>query len=214
MDWEDYFSEGALLSAGFFYKAVDNFVTTANTPTFVMDDFGGDTANVSQPVNGGSGRIYGAELNIQYLWNNGLGVAGNYTRANSDTTGSTAFANNLPIPGVSANSINLTLSYENAGFSARVAYAWRSSALNSSGVGSTFSFQDINGAPVVYGVYQAAYGQLDGQVGYDFNSHFGVMLSVVNLTDAKQHTYLQFTDEPFTYDDTGRRLFFGVKAKL
>ncbi|HVY24082.1 MAG TPA: TonB-dependent receptor [Steroidobacteraceae bacterium] len=214
VDWEDYFAEGGLISVGGFYKAVDNFVTTANTPTFVMDDFGGDTANVSQPVNGGSGRIYGAEINAQYAFENGLGFAGNYTHANSDTTGSTAFAKNLPIPGVSNDSINLTVYYEHAGFSARVAYAWRSSALNASGVGSTFSFQDINGNPVVYGVYQAAYGQLDGQIGYDFNKHFGVLASVVNLTDSKLHTYLQFPNEPFTYDDTGRRFFFGVKAKL
>jgi hypothetical protein len=41
-----------------------------------------------------------------------------------------------------------------------------------------------------------------------------VVLQVVNLTDSKQHTYLQFKDEPFTYDDTGRRLYFGVKGKL
>jgi hypothetical protein len=40
------------------------------------------------------------------------------------------------------------------------------------------------------------------------------VLSAVNLTNEKQHTYLQFTNLPFTYDDTGRRLFFGVKAKL
>jgi iron complex outermembrane receptor protein len=40
------------------------------------------------------------------------------------------------------------------------------------------------------------------------------VLSAVNLTDAKQHTYLQWANEPFTYDDTGRRIFFGVKGKL
>ncbi len=68
--------------------------------------------------------------------------------------------------------------------------------------------------PKIYTVYPAAYGQLDGQVGYDFGPHFGVLVSVVNLTNAKQHTYLQWPNEPFTYDDTGRRLFFGVKGKL
>jgi hypothetical protein len=41
-----------------------------------------------------------------------------------------------------------------------------------------------------------------------------VLLQVVNLADAKEHTYLQFPNEPFTYDDTGRRLYFGVKGKL
>jgi iron complex outermembrane receptor protein len=63
-------------------------------------------------------------------------------------------------------------------------------------------------------VYSAPYGQLDGQVQFDFNAHVGILVSVVNLANSKQHTYLQFPNEPFTYDDTGRRLYFGVKGKL
>jgi outer membrane receptor protein involved in Fe transport len=63
-------------------------------------------------------------------------------------------------------------------------------------------------------VYSAAYAQLDGQVGYDFNTHIGVLASVNNLTNEKQHTYLQFENQPFTYSDTGRRYFVGFKAKL
>ena len=212
--WEDYFAPSGLVSVGYFYKAVDNFVTTANIPTFVPDGVGGTTANVSSVVNGGSGKIYGFELGAQYAFDNGLGFQANYTRSDSDTTQSSSFENRLPIPGVSKNSINLIGYYEHAGFSGRLAYAWRSSAVNSSGVGSSFSFQDINGTPKTYTIYAASYGQLDGQVGYDFGKHFGVVASVVNLTNAKQHTYLQWPNEPFTYDDTGRRLFFGVKGKL
>jgi iron complex outermembrane receptor protein len=214
LSWEDYFARNGLLSVGYFYKAVDNFVTTANVPTFVLDGVGGTTANVATPVNGGTGKIYGVELNAQYAFDFGLGFAANYTRSNSESTQTSSFAADLPIPGVSKNSINGTVYFERAGFSARAAYAWRSLAVNSGGVGSSFSFQDINGTPKIYTVYQAAYGQLDGQLEYDFSPHFGVLVSVVNLTDAKLHTYLQFPDEPFTYDDVGRRLFFGVKGKL
>ena len=87
-------------------------------------------------------------------------------------------------------------------------------ALNDSLVGSFFTFQDLNGAQKTYAIYSAKYGQLDGQVEYDFGEHFGVLLSVVNLTDEKQHTYLQWPNEPFTYDDSGRRWFFGFKGKL
>ena len=50
-------------------------------------------------------------------------------------------------------------------------------------------------------------------MGYDFSPRLGVVLSVVNLTNEKQHTYLQFPNLPFTYDDTGRRLFFGFKLE-
>jgi iron complex outermembrane receptor protein len=214
LSWEDYFSRNGLLSVGYFYKAVDNFVTISNVPTLVADGTGATTANVTTPVNGGTGKIYGLELNAQYAFDFGLGFAANYTRANSESTQSSSFAADLPIPGVSKNTINATAYYERGGFSARAAYEWRSVAVNSSGVGSSFAFQDINGLSKVYTVYQAPYGQLDGQIGYDFGPHFGVLASVVNLTNAKLHTYLQFPDEPFTYDNVGRRLFFGVKGKL
>jgi len=214
LSWEDYFARNGLLSVGYFYKAVDNFVTTANVPTFVNDGTGGTTANVATPVNGGTGKIQGIEISGQYAFDFGLGFAANYTRASSESTQTSSFAANLPIPGVSKNAINATTYFERAGFSARVAYAWRDVAVNSGGVGSSFAFQDINGLQKIYTVYQAAYGQVDGQLEYDVGAHFGIVASAVNLTNAKQHTYLQFPNEPFTYDNTGRRWFFGVKGKL
>jgi iron complex outermembrane receptor protein len=214
LSWEDYFSRNGLLSVGYFYKAVDNFVTTANVPTLVADGVGGTTANVATPVNGGTGKIYGVELGAQYAFDFGLGFAANYTRSNSESTQTSSFESNIPIPGVSKNAFNGTVYFERAGFSARAAYAWRDVAVNSGGVGSSFAFQDLAGNQKIYTVYQAAYGQVDGQVSYDFGPHFGIVASVVNLANEKQHTYLQWKNEPFTYDDTGRRVFFGVKGKL
>jgi TonB-dependent receptor len=183
-------------------------------PTLVADGTGATTANVATPINGGTGKIYGVELGAQYAFDFGLGFAANYTRSNSESTQSTSFENNIGIPGVSKNAFNGTVYFERAGFSARAAYAWRDVAVNSGGVGSQFAFQDLAGNQKIYTVYQAAYGQLDGQVSYDFGPHFGIVASAVNLANAKQHTYLQWKNEPFTYDDTGRRVFFGVKGKL
>lgn len=214
VSYENYLSEGALFSAGIFYKAVDNFVETQNIPTLVMDDFGGTVGNVNQPVNAGKGKIYGLELGAQYAFDSGFGVTGNYTRSNSESDQKTAFTNNLPIPGVSKDSFNVTAYYEHLGFSARAAYSWRSNAVNDSLVGATFSFADQTGTQKVYGVYSAEYGQLDMQVGYDFSSRFGILASVNNVLNEKQHTYLQFANLPFTYDDAGTRFFVGVKAKL
>jgi TonB-dependent receptor len=212
--WEDYFSSNAIVSAGAFYKKVGNFVTIANVPTLVNDDFGGTVGNVTTPINGGNGKIYGAEISGLYSFANGFGISANYTRSESKSDQDTSFDSDLPIPGVSKNSFNATVYFERFGFSARMAYAWRSRALNSSLVGSTFAFKDQNGNNTVYGVYSAPYGQLDGQVGYDFNAQLGVVASVVNLTNEKQHTYLQFENMPFTYSDTGRRYFFGFKLKM
>ena len=120
-----------------------------------------------------------------------------------------SFASRGPIPGVSRDAVTGTLYYENHGFSIRGSYSYRDKAINDSLVGSTFPF-----GGKVYQVYAAPYGQLDAQASYDFNRHVGILFSVQNLTDEAQHTYLQWANQPFTYDDSGRRFFIGIKGKL
>ena len=221
VSWEDYFAKGALISVAGFYKQVDNFVETENIATKVMDDYGGTTANVTQPVNAGKGSIYGVEIGGQYNFGDdfwpmlkGFGVAANYTRSMSFSDQLTAFSAQGPIPGVAKNAVTATGFYERGGFSARLSYSWRDVAVNDSLVGATFEFPDKNGVNKVYQVYAAPFGQLDAQIGYDINKRIGVVFQIQNLTDEAQHTYLQWPNLPFTYDDSGRRYFLGVKFKL
>ena len=215
LSYENYFTPGGLASIAGFYKQVDNFVEIENIPTFENDDFGGHTANVTEPVNAGNGRIYGIELGGQYAfgdavaWLQGFGAAANYTYSQSQSTQPTSFGSRGPIPGVSRDAVTGTLYYENHGFSIRGSYSYRDKAINDSETGSTFPF-----GGKVYQVFAAPYGQLDAQASYDFNKHVGILFSVQNLTDASQHTYLQWPNQPFTYDNWGRRFFLGVKGKL
>jgi TonB-dependent receptor len=215
LSYENYFTAGALASIAGFYKQVDNFVETENIPTFVKDDFGGTTSNVTEPVNAGNGRIYGIELGGQYAfadaipWLQGFGAAANYTYSQSQSLQPTSFTARGPIPGVSRDALTATLYYENHGFSIRGSYSYRDKALNDSLVGATFAF-----GGKVYEIFQAPYGQLDMQANYDINRHVGIVFSVQNVTDQALHTYLQWPDQPFTYDDWGRRFFLGVKGKL
>lgn len=215
LSYENYFAPGGLASIAGFYKQVDNFVEIENIPTFENDDFGGHTANVTEPVNAGNGRIYGIELGGQYAfgdavqWLRGFGAAANYTYSQSQSTQVTSFGNRGPIPGVSRDAVTGTLYYENHGFSIRGSYSYRDKAINDSETGSTYPF-----GGKVYQIFAAPYGQLDAQASYDFNKHVGIIFSVQNLTDASQHTYLQWPNEPFTYDNWGRRFFLGVKGKL
>ena len=220
ISYENYFAKGALVSIAGFYKQVDNFVETQNIATKVNDDFGGTVSNISQPVNAGKGSIYGVELGAQYAfgdeimpWLKGFGVAANYTRSESFSDQATAYSDQGAIPGVAKNAVTATGYYERGGFSARLSYSWRDKAVNDSLVGATFAFPDQNGNSKVYQVFSAAYGQLDGQIAYDINKRLGVVFSVQNLTNETQHTYLQWPNLPFTYDDSGRRYFLGVKFK-
>ena len=211
--WENYFSPGSLFSVGTFYKQVDNFVVYQNIPTLVADDFGGSTANVNKPVNAGHGSIYGLEVSGQYGFANGLGFAANYTMSQSYSNQVTSFTNAQQIPGVSKNSFTGTVYYEKSGFGARLSYSWRDKAVNDGIGGSTFAFADATGAPKIYGIFVAPYGQVDGQLSYDINDHWGIVLSAQNIGNAKQHTYMQYTNQAFTYDDSGSRYFLGFKFK-
>jgi iron complex outermembrane receptor protein len=223
MSYENYFAPGAVVSVAPFYKQVDSFIEIESVPTFVKDDFGGTTGNITQPVNAGQGRIYGMEFSEQYAfdsiaqWLTGFGVAANYTYSKSQTSSQvTAFSHDAGIPGVALNSATGTMYYERFGFSARASYSWRGRSVNDSLVGATFPIPDAQAknGELIGQVFQAPYGQLDAQIGYDFNKHVGVFLSAQNITNSAQHTYLQWTNLPFTYDDSGSRYFLGVKGKL
>lgn len=219
--YENYFARSGLANISTFYKQVDNFVEQQNVATTVVDDFGGTQSNVSQPVNAGHGRIYGAEFGAQYALGDdlvpvlsGLGAAANYTYSQSQSDQVTSFSSRAPIPGVSRNAVTGTLYYERFGFNSRLSYSWRDKAVNDSLVGSTFAFADQTGTSKVYQVFQAAYGQLDAQVGYDYGKNIGVYFQAQNLTNEAQHTYLQWPNLPFSYDQSGRRYWVGVKGKL
>jgi iron complex outermembrane receptor protein len=221
LSYEDYFARDGLVSVAGFYKQVDNFVETVQVPTVVQDDFGGTSGPVQTFANAGKGKIYGFELGGQYAfgynamaWMKGFGIAANYTYSKSDSDQPTSFTTTGPIPGVAKNSFTGTLYYERGGFSARASYSWRDKVLNDSLVGSSFSFQNQVGVVTTYPVYGAPYGQLDAQIGYDINSHFGILAQFQNLTDQALHTYLMWPNEPFTYEDAGRRYFLGFKFKL
>jgi TonB-dependent receptor len=213
--WEDYFAKGALLSVSTFYKQVDNFVETQNLTVTVDDDFGGTSGTISKPVNAGHGSIYGLELAGQYAFDIGLGFATNYTYTQSSSDQVTAFTDHLSIPGVAAHSFTGTVYYENYGFDARMSYSWRSKAVNQGLGGSTFSVTDTSnrGDPKIFGIFTAPYGELDAQVTYNVNENISFVASAQNLTDEAYHTYMQFSNQPFTYDDSGTRYFFGVRYK-
>jgi len=215
LSYEYYFAPEALFSAGIFYKQVESFEVNQPVNTTVADDFGGSAGPVTMAINAGHGSIYGLELSGQYVWDIGVGVAANYTYTQSQSAIFTDFAKHLPIPDVSDHAATATVFYEMSGFNARLSYSWRSKALNGGIGGSTFApIVAATGNSKTFGVFSAPYGQLDAQVSYDFLEHFQVYVSAQNLTEEAYHTYLQFPNQPFTYDNSGARYFFGVRASF
>jgi TonB-dependent receptor len=105
------------------------------------------------------------------------------------------------LPGLSRHTVNLALMYEQNGLSLRLAYNWRSRYLLGVNQWGSRGNNGLNTNPAAdpskylipttnndqaYGLplYQAAYGQVDASVFYDFTSKFRVGLEATNLTNS------------------------------
>ncbi|WP_078084520.1 TonB-dependent receptor [Microbulbifer mangrovi] len=130
---EYYFAEGSLISGGFFYKDVSNFVTiseySASAGEIPFDLPASEAAfgwTVQEKDNGEDAKITGIELGYQQDFGNGFGAIANYTWTDTSTDKMTFTDGNPFLSDSSENVYNLTGYYENDMFSARIAYNWRS----------------------------------------------------------------------------------------
>jgi iron complex outermembrane receptor protein len=130
---EFYFGEGNLLSATYFTKDINNFITTDTLVNqsigLVSPDSGLDSWTVNQYKNAGGGKIEGLELQWNQAFGNGFGTSINYTYANGNAPGASYQDNIGVFTESSTNSANVVGYWENDTFSARAAYNWRSKYL-------------------------------------------------------------------------------------
>ncbi|MET0356405.1 MAG: TonB-dependent receptor [Cellvibrio sp.] len=225
VEW--YFTEGSVLSAGFFFKDVKTYIATLRTtqpfntlgiPDAVLtggvlptDDF-----IYSRPVNSDGGPLRGIELNLQApfsflpdFWQN-FGLLANYTHVTSDityivnpalpvgTAGRTAV---LPLINLSENTGNLTLYYEEGGFQGRVSASYRDDYLR---IVPGLNGQDADGtASSVY---------VDASISYSFNEHYQVSFEGQNLGDTYEHLYNDTRAKRNEYyRNFGRQYFVGLR---
>lgn len=129
---EYYYGNGNLVSATYFVKSIDDFVTSeilVDQQIGLEDPAGGDSWAVETLQNTGGADIQGIELQIQHAFDNGFGIAANYTYTDAEAP-KDAFMDQLPIfTESSENAYNLVGYWENDTFSARAAYNYRSEYL-------------------------------------------------------------------------------------
>jgi iron complex outermembrane receptor protein len=208
--WEHYFGSQGLISAGVFFKTVDSFIVQNTFPVTVKDQSvaGASTGTFTSVVNGEGGEIKGLEAQAQYAFENGFGFTANYTYSDSKSPYSNDFSDNLPIPGVSKQAFNVQGYFEKGPFSTRLSYAWRDKAYQGNfGFGSGADVHNL-------GIYNEAYGQLDGQVAFDVTKDLKVTLEASNLTKEDNKTYLQFSDLPLRFVSGDRRVSFGLRYRF
>ena len=129
---------------------------------------------VTQPINDQEGNIDGWEFAAQHFFGgSGFGLAGSYTIVNGDVVadpGQDPDENQFALVGLS-DTANVTFIYENYGLSARLAWNWRDTFLNSTNQGGSRSPQ-----------YTKEYDQWDLNITYTLNDRWQFQFEGINLT--------------------------------
>ncbi len=151
-------------------------------------------------------RINGIELNAQHIFGKtGFGVSGNYTKVRSnlsyDVTKAGAQTDVLVGLGDSGNLVGF---YENAVFSARLAYNWR----------GKFLVANFGGAEGAQPLFVEPYGQFDLSLGYSVNDKLRVQFEAINLTDAYVRTHMRNENQIGSVTQLGRRFMVGARYKF
>lgn len=207
VEW--YFDQnGGMAYAALFNKHVEGFFKKQTAPYGI----GNYTGEATWLDNVGSGDINGLEIGVNKFFDalpapfDGLGVQANYTYIDSSAdiplmsqpgTGDTQAGaapvdtdrsayGQLPIDQLSKNAFNLVGMYEKDGFSARLAYSWRSKYLITwGGNGFDPDFNDGMGGKARIPVYNDDYGQLDASISYTFLDNYTVTAEASNLLKEK-----------------------------
>ncbi len=121
LSWEYYYGPRSLVTVGGFLMDLKNYVAFGTYQTQLLNIRTGkfETYTISAPINS-SGSVKGMEFSWQQPFDYGFGVQANYTYANASEDNGSALV------GASKNTYNLIGYWENHGFSARLAYTYRS----------------------------------------------------------------------------------------
>lgn len=164
----------------------------------------------TQPVNGVTAKIDGVELALQsrftFLpegWMRNLGGIYNYTYTKSSANFSTVGdVRSSGLPGLSKQSYNATLYYDDGKFDTRLSYAWRSRYLA--------QFSDDFGVPR----FRDAYGQFDLSANYQINKRLSIQLDVLNLTKSQFKDKSSSSFYPYGVYDLDRRIMIGARYSM
>jgi iron complex outermembrane recepter protein len=209
---EYYASRSTSLTVAGFYRKINGYIQTYSAPE-VID---GETYLVSRPRNTGDGYLTGAEVAYQQFFDflpgalSGFGVQLNGTYSDG-MTADPINGGNERVVDVSHWSYNAVAIYEKFGISARLAYNWRSSYVDSYNSGGSQA-STIVVSPT---------GQLDFSASYDLTRRVTLTFNATNLTNRVYHDSFEGLNSSGQYSSTprdtrtyDRTVEFGVRFKL
>ena len=204
---EWYYAPHSGVGSDLFQKKVKNFVVPVTVNNITVD-VGGTQENFMQystNANGRSGTSKGIELYTQHTWDSGFGYIANYTLNKTNETpvslGDTQVGKSELI-GSAKYAANVSVFYEKNGLLLRA---------SDNMIGRTMQGL-ASGLPI----YQQPYHQIDVNGDYEFNDHFMVTASIINLTKSTQHSYLGSDTRARlnSFEYAGRQYYVGVTYKF
>lgn len=185
--FEKYFDTVGLISAGVFYKDIEDFIYLFQTRDF-QDPLSGRTFDrYFQPQNGEGGQLYGFEVAFQrqldflpsFLKN--FGIYANYTLTQSDVdvvrTEDGDIRNDINLPGTAEHTFNTSLSYETTKFNARLSLNY------------TSDYLDELGDEAFFDRYYDKQTFVDANASYTITPNIRVFMEANNLTNQPLRFY-------------------------
>jgi TonB-dependent receptor len=197
---ERYFRSVGLVSAGVFYKRLNDYVF----PFRFREAAFGDTYQVTQPRNGDSASLWGVELAFQNQLRflprpfDGLGLYANLTLTDSSAEFPARGATST-LPGQSSRLGNLAIWYEKHGFSARSSWNFHG------------KYIDAVGDSAATDVYYDNHVQWDLSFSQRLVRQAKAYVDVLNLTNAPLRYYEGTTNRPIQEEYYRSWVTFGVK---
>jgi TonB-dependent receptor len=182
--WERYLDPIGIISAGLFYKNLDNNIFLFNFD----EEIDGIEYEVTQPQNGESATLWGLELayqnnfvNAPGFWS-GFGLYLNYTYVDSEADYPDRETTRLQ--GQSEHTGNIALVYEKYGFSGRLSYNYNGKSI------------DEIGGEAAEDLWVDDHAQLDFLGRLQLSKKISLVLELINLTDEPYRVFEGTSDRP------------------
>ena len=219
---EQYFKSVGILSGGFFYKNLKDFIYTYSNKKYTQDMFATDFPDQVNPIpageewsfvqqrNGDNVNLYGFEVALQRqldfipgaFWK-GLGVYVNYTYTHSKAKGIANedgdMRNNVKLPGTAPHMFNSSLSWENSRFSARISLNY------------TSDYVDVLGGNEFEDSYYDKQLFLDANASYKITPQWRIFAEANNLTNQALRYYQGVKQQTMQMEYYQPRFNLGVK---
>jgi TonB-dependent receptor len=194
-----YPTELSVVSAGIFYKDIDDFIFLQEIEDY---EFQGETLDEAViALNGDSAEVTGLEFNYQQYFGflgeafDGFLVGLNYTIVDSDAnTGDRKIA----LPKQAEHIGSFMLGYEKHGFDLRLALKYRDKYIDEL-------------VEEGYDRYTDAHLQWDFTAKYRFNDNWQIYAEIVNLNDEPEYYYAGSKNRLYQYDEIGSAYALGLQ---